>query len=202
MSSDVRGRAFRSEYSRGGSHACITATQRSVTRWLRLYEGLGWPRLLLFIVTDAFAAELPYGRLTPFDPLTPLPSASARNMIFDAQGQAWFTVYSSGVGYYTGDALKLFTTEDGLSSVTVNGIGIDADGIRLGSVRKGGLGVDGPDERTLYRAAIYVYHRRFEDLSAKRAGPFGATYRGRRTWRLGCDAGGDSEASAQRRRNA
>ena len=93
-----------------------------------LCRGAWLAALLSFVATDAFAAELPYGRLTPFDPLTPLPSASARNMIFDAQGQAWFTVYSSGVGYYTGDALKLFTTEDGLSSVTVNGIGIDAEG--------------------------------------------------------------------------
>ena len=99
--------------------------------WLRsLAAGyrLWFVVILSLLSADGFAAELPYGRLTPFDPLTLLPSASVRNMIFDDQGQAWFTVYSSGVGYYTGDALTLFTTEDGLSSVTVNGIGIDAEG--------------------------------------------------------------------------
>ena len=89
---------------------------------------IGFLCIFIVLVQNASAAEYSYGQLDSFHPQTPLPSASIRSIGFDAQGTAWFTIYSSGLARYTGEALRVFGPESGISSVAVRELAIDSDG--------------------------------------------------------------------------
>jgi signal transduction histidine kinase/streptogramin lyase len=65
------------------------------------------------------AQVLPFVHYTPDTTPIALPSADVNSVFQDSEGYIWFVVFSSGVARYNGQALELYSMEDGLRSVAV-----------------------------------------------------------------------------------
>ena len=88
--------------------------------------------LALAVATAAAAvgssADLPWINAQPDDRRLPLPSSSVQTVLQDTEGFVWLGFYSAGLARYDGRELELYTTDDGLSDLTVRELLQDGTG--------------------------------------------------------------------------
>lgn len=85
---------------------------------------------LFFFLTlsPAIAQKLPFTNYTPDNEINPLPGAAINEAYQDQLGYLWICVYSAGLVRFDGHRMDLYTTADGLTSLSVMNVLEDSHG--------------------------------------------------------------------------